>query len=136
MTLYEKLIAAGLPIESATEDGAVSGLPGVQMTAEHIRLLNDVCFEHFHPAEYAVMVRARNRLTAAKVTVKAIPNWATWDQAQWQTYFTANLSDAEADLVTSLAAARVMIKRQNTVINALAKMVLAIRDQVWSDLPE
>ena len=76
------------------------------------------------------------RYSSAKVTAKAIPNWATWTQAEWQTYFSANLSDAEADLVTSIAIARIMIKRQNTVINAMAKMLMAIRDQVWPDLPE
>lgn len=75
------------------------------------------------------------RLGAARVTAKAIPNWATWTQAEWTTYFNANLADSEADLVTTLSAARVMIKRQNLVINNLVKLVIAIRDQVWPDLP-
>jgi hypothetical protein len=73
---------------------------------------------------------------AARAVAKAIPSWATWTQAEWQTYFVANLADTEADLVTSIAIARIMIKRQNTVINAMAKMLMAIRDQVWPDLPE
>jgi len=76
------------------------------------------------------------RHAAAKSVADAIPSWSTWTQAEWANYFSANLSDAEADLVTSIAAARVMIKRQNLVINNLVKLVIALRDQVWPDLPE
>jgi hypothetical protein len=80
--------------------------------------------------------RIQDRQMVAHATAKAIPVWASWTQAQWQTYFTSNLSDTEADLVTTIAAARVMIKRQNLVILNLVKMLIAIRDQTWPDLPE
>lgn len=136
MTLLEKLLAAGLPIANATEDGVVSGISGVVMTSEQFRQMNDVCMEHLHPAEHAVTARVRNRQATAHAAAKAIPNWASWTQAQWQTYFNANLSDTEADTVTSLATARVMIKRQNLVILNLVKMVIALRDAVYPDLPE
>lgn len=78
----------------------------------------------------------QSRLDSAKSTADAIPNWATWTQAEWSTYFDSNLSDAEVDLVTSLATARVMLKRQNLVINNMAKIIIAMRDQLWPDLPE
>ena len=84
------------------------------------------------PAETNAITRRQN----ARIIAKAIPNWATWTQADWQTYFDANLSDAQADLVTSFAAARVMIKRQNLVIEKLVKLVFAMRDETWPDLPE
>ena len=103
-------------------------------TPEMIALLTSIIEAH-DPIDY-LQDRINARRDASKTTVKAIPNWSTWTQAEWQTYFTANLSDSEADLVTSLGAARVMIKRQNTVINNLVKMLIAIRDQTWPDLPE
>jgi hypothetical protein len=53
MSLYSKLIDAGLPIESATEEGAISGLPGVVMTPEQVQKMNDIVLEHFRPAEWA-----------------------------------------------------------------------------------
>jgi len=79
---------------------------------------------------------ARARRKTARATIKAIPNWATWTQADWDTYFNTNLSDAEADLVTSLASARVMIKRQNAVIKNLVKLVIGLRDHTIPDLPD
>ena len=85
-----------------------------------------------------------NRLDAAKVTAKNIPNWATWSQQDWQTYFNGNLSDTEVDnqvaqistLTTAKTVIAIMWKRQNKILDALAKMEIALRDQVWPDLPE
>lgn len=80
--------------------------------------------------------RVLNRKASAKPFANSIPNWANWTQADWQSHFDANLSDAQADLVTSFAAARVMIKRQNLVIQNLVKLIIAMRDEIWPDLPE
>jgi hypothetical protein len=80
------------------------------------------------------IITSRAKLKAARITVAAIPSWATWTQADWNTYFTANLSDAEVDKVTTIALARVALKRQNLVILNLVKLVLAMRDEIWSDL--
>lgn len=134
-TLAEKLQAAGLPFVSATEAGSVD-CAGLTVTPEQREAITEIIMEHLDPLGYAKFVRVRNRLTASKIAAKAIPNWATWTQQEWTTYFNSNLSDSEADLVTSIAAARVMFKRQNLVINNLTKMVLALRDQIWPDLPE
>jgi hypothetical protein len=136
VTLFEKLIAVGLPIESASETGEVSGLPGVHMTVEQTQLLSDICYEHLHPLEYAVMVRVRNRLTEAKVTAKAVPNWATWTQMQWAAYRDANVSSTQINAITSLADAKAMLNKMAVVLDSLAKMEIALRDQVWPDLPE
>lgn len=77
-----------------------------------------------------------NRFVNSREDAKAIPNWSTWTQIEWNTYFDANLSDAQADLVTSLAAARVMMKRQNLVIQNLVKFIIAMRNHLLPDLPE
>jgi hypothetical protein len=82
------------------------------------------------------LAATRTRWRTARITAKSIPNWATWTQGEWQTYFDANLSDAEIDKVTSLAAARVALKRMNTIIDKLAKLELALRDEAWPELPD
>jgi hypothetical protein len=46
-TLYEELIAAGVPISEATEEGAISGLPGVVMTQAQEEAMQDIVREHF-----------------------------------------------------------------------------------------
>lgn len=136
MTLYEKLIAAGLPIESATEDGAVSVLPGIVLTDEQSQLMSDICFEHLRPVEYAVTVSIRNRLNAAKPFAKSIPNWATWTQEQLQTWWNNNLADAIVDGFSIPAGVKAMLKAQNAAILREGQMLIALRDAVFPDLPE
>lgn len=82
------------------------------------------------------IIEANMRRKNAASIAKAIPTWATWTQAEWLAYFDLNLSDVDADQVTSFAAARIMIKRQNLVILNLVKMLLALRDETWPDLPD
>jgi hypothetical protein len=65
-TLLEKLKAAGLPIESATESGAIAGLPGVQMTPEQEQTFKDILLEHFKPAEYADLLIGRADISQLK----------------------------------------------------------------------
>jgi len=55
-TLYEKLITAGLPIISATEEGEIESL---QMTAEQQLLFSDILMEHFQPIQYADILTIR-----------------------------------------------------------------------------
>lgn len=59
------------------------------------------------------------KVESAKTAAKAIPNWATWNETQAVNYIQTN--------VTDLASAR-------TVLIALAKMVVALRDDTWPDL--
>lgn len=46
-TLFQKLQAADLPISAATEDGAISGMPGVVMTQEQEETMQEIIREHF-----------------------------------------------------------------------------------------
>jgi hypothetical protein len=122
MTIYDDLLAAGLPVIDA-EPGQTPHFSRLLTLAEE-----DV--------RDSIMNKPYYRLSHAKETAKNIPNWATWSQSDWNTYFNNNLSDTEVDLVTSLATARVMLKRQNLVTQNLVKLIIAMRDQMWPDLPE
>ena len=84
--------------------------------------------------ELLAFAQAALRLQNARVTAKAIPDWATWSQAEWQTYFDTNLSTTQVATVTTIAIARTMLNRQNLVIQNLVKLVLAMRDNQWPDL--
>lgn len=68
-----------------------------------------------------VLERIADRKSASKTDTKNIPNWATWDEAQAVQYITDN--------VTSLATAK-------TVLIAMTRMIVALRNQQWPDLPE
>lgn len=57
--------------------------------------------------------------SAAEGQVRAIPNWATWTEAQTVNYITAN--------VTDLASAKV-------VLVAMARMLVALRNKSWPNL--
>lgn len=73
-------------------------------------------------------------IEAAKTNARNIPNWATWDEAQVLVWMDANLSDAAVDALTIPAGAKTIIKTQNTMLRALARMVVALRDDTWPDL--
>jgi hypothetical protein len=122
MSLFTDLQAAGLPVVEA--EWGSTPLFSRELTPAEQDTLDSI----FNKPAY--------RLKQSRITAKNIPAWATWTQEEWMVYFSANLADSEVDLVTSLATARVMIKRQNLVIKNLVKMVIALRDGVWADLPD
>lgn len=74
--------------------------------------------------------------SGAKAEAASVPNYASWTFADFQAWYDANLNQTQIDLVTSLAAARVMMARQNAAINALAKMVIALRNRAFPDLQD
>ncbi|HEX6035773.1 MAG TPA: hypothetical protein VFY83_15130 [Anaerolineales bacterium] len=136
MTLAERLEQAGLPFVSATEEGAVD-TAGLTVTPEQQRAISDIILEHIDPAGYAIMLRTRQRLEAAKLTAKAIPGWATWTQREFATWCDNNLmADAAIDATTLSAALKANIKANNAFVRNAGKMLIAMRDQLWADLPE
>lgn len=132
--LIIELKAAGIQFSGCNTDGVVWDLSGNQIQTRPD--VAAVIAAHNAGSWTTTEQNIATRRSASRTAAKNIPAWATWTQADWTAHFNANLSDEQADLVTTLAAARVMIKRQNTVINALAKMLIALRDQIWPDLPE
>lgn len=77
-----------------------------------------------------------DKIMAAKVTARNIPNWATWDEATALAWFDARLSGINIDALTSLADAKITLKDMATVNRALIRMVLALRDHTWPGLIE
>jgi len=122
---YQKCLMAGIPVIDADDILESANFSRPMTDAERLKWIDIV-------DEAGISARARHK--QARITVAAIPSWATWTQADWQTYFNANLSDAEVDKVATIAQARVALKRQNLVILNLVKMVLALRDKNWPDL--
>jgi hypothetical protein len=131
--LLRELATAGIAVGGCNSDGKVWDVNGLEIQARPD--VAAVIATHNAQAWATIDQQSATRAAAAKATAKAIPNWATWSQQDWTNYFNSNLSDTEADLVTSFAAARIMIKRQNLVIHNLVKLVIALRDQIWPDLP-
>jgi hypothetical protein len=88
------------------------------------------------------------RRTASK-TARAIPSWATWTQAEADAWATTNIATPLATARTSLPATLTLATARAAfivVLNILdkmwvlqkanAQMTLAIRDEIWPDLPE
>lgn len=78
----------------------------------------------------------KQRRDAAQVNAKAVPGWASWDEAQFLSWFGSNLSDAQVDAVANLADAKVMLKKQNAAIRAMGRLLIALRDRVFPDLED
>lgn len=74
------------------------------------------------------------RLTAARAAAGAIPSWATWAQADWTTYYSANISATQINAITTLAEAKAMLLKMSNVINNIAQLEIALRNRVLPDL--
>jgi hypothetical protein len=126
VNFLQKLQTAGLPVISASDDGAYS--MSRELSATELRALLDI----IEPAG----IPGRNRQANAQGIAAAIPNWATWTQTQFQTWCDANLmSDAAIDATTLSAALKANIKANNAFTRNSGKLLIAIRDQTWPNLP-
>jgi hypothetical protein len=94
--------------------------------------------------ELAVISRSDN----SRQNAKNIPNWATWDEATAQAWGETNIGTPLAQgrtnlpVTLTLATTRLAILQIITILDAmwtmqwaLARMVIALRDKQWPDLP-
>ena len=74
------------------------------------------------------------RLAAARGVAAAVPNYATWTQAQFLTWYNANISPTQINAVSTLAQAKVVMLAMSVELKALAQLIIAARDQLWPDM--
>lgn len=117
-TLFEKLSQAGIPVISADKSGAISTNP---MTEDQIVVFTNICLEHISPVEYATRKRAAERKAAAKGEAALAE--------QLKTVTAQGAVDYIETQVTNLASAKAVMK-------IMARMLIAMRDEVWPELPE
>ncbi len=122
MTLYEKLIAASLPVQSATDQGAISFLPGVTLTAEQEEIFHIIILEHFNKFDKLTRLQIEK---SAVTGYAALPEWmktwtaqdaenyinsqifSGWTQAQAETWIDTNLTNitsADVSQINSMLA--------------------------------
>jgi len=90
-----------------------------------------------------------SRLSASKQNAKNIPSWATWTEAQAQTWGTTNIGTPLTTGRSSLPATLTFATTRAAIIAilnildqmwamqwALARMIIATRDKIWPDLPQ
>lgn len=89
-------------------------------------------------ADQVALLNSRNayitRRTNAKIDAVNIPNWATWGQTEWATWYNANISPTQINTVTTLTQAKPILVAMSTAINNLAKMEIALRN-IAIDIP-
>lgn len=125
MSLFEELQSAGLPVISATEDGAVS--MGA-MTPEQQETFTAIIEQYFLPDVYAARLRAEQ----ARQRILAIPDWATWTEDEALAWHDENI--AAPVPFANLSEANAWAEKLKVENRALVRMVLALRDRVFPDL--
>ena len=75
------------------------------------------------------------RLNSAKELARAIPNWATFTREEAETWYTDNVRNPFT-AATTLAAVKLVIGTMINVLWRIIQMELALRDQIWPDLPD
>lgn len=122
---YNKLVAAGLPVISATDDGFASFSRSLENgeLRKYIQIVN--------PGEYTKLIKQ----LAAKTIASGVPNWVTWTPEQLETWCNNNLmTDAAIDALSIPAALKTNVKANNAFTRNAGKMIIALRDQLWTDL--
>lgn len=76
------------------------------------------------------------RFATAEAAVRNVLGWATWTETQVLDWWNTNLSDAQVDAVANLADAKALMKKQNAGIKAMVRLLIAIRNRLWPQLPE
>lgn len=62
-----------------------------------------------------------------------IPGWATWDEDQVLAWIDSNIS-APLAAATTLAEAKVVLGKMDTAMQAMARLLVALRDKTWPGL--
>lgn len=76
------------------------------------------------------------RLAAAEGQVRAVPGWSRWSEAEALDWWASNLDDAQVESVETLADATALMKKQNAVLKSMARLLIALRNRQFPQLPE
>jgi hypothetical protein len=109
------------------------------ITSAQITILTAIVIAHdetiLTPAQQAALDQTALQVAAHNGAL-SIPDWATWTPAQFQTWYDANLGDAQVDLITDLPKARAYFKKLNKAIHHVIILALYERNQLWPDIQE
>jgi hypothetical protein len=72
--------------------------------------------------------------SGAKSQLQAIPNWASWTEAQVMTWFDTNVTNLLP--AANLTAANTIMSNMATAQRAMARMLVALRNHEFPDLQE
>ena len=116
MFTLQQLISAGLP---AVDTDGNDENAATQFSRE------------LTPAEWKTYLAIANpdlaNMLQAKTDALNIPSWATWTQAEFLTWYNANISPAQVTAVANLADAKVVMAAMSVELKALGQMVIAQR---------
>jgi len=77
---------------------------------------------------------AAARSNSAGGDFAAIPNWATWSVSDFQTWWDANLSDAQVDALAIPAGAKTIMKAQNAAILREGKAIIIMKHRMFPNI--
>lgn len=141
MPTFEKILPNPYNYDKLYQDIQVQ-YPSAVMTLREFRL--EVTHENADSGVLDTIIAAHNPAiltpqqqqavvqASAKTQAAAIPNWATWDEAQVLTWFDTNITNALP--AANLAAANVVLGNMATAQRAMARMIVALRNAQYPDL--
>lgn len=126
--LSQRLAELGIPIEGiAIENGRVGVDVLKEPTSEELATIQAELDAH-DPAVPSAQTR-----DGAAAQAAAIPAWATWTEAEALAWLQANIDDPLA-AATTVAQVKPILQRMAAVLQAMARMEIALRNQAWPEL--
>lgn len=74
------------------------------------------------------------KTAAARQNANNIPGWASWDETEVQEWIDGKFDQTTIDNVSNMAEAKIVLGHMATAISAMARMMLALRDDTWPNL--
>ena len=115
-TLLELFQAAGLPVTSSTEQGAIQY---GEMTEEEHLLMREIAMEYFFPAKYAVYAEKKAIAAQARSEASLSGALATVTPVEAVAYIETHVVDLPSAIVA---------------LKLMARMLIALRDASWPEL--
>lgn len=94
----------------------------------------DVIIQQHNPATLTPEQAATVVQVNAKAQAAAIPNWAGWNESEVLAWFDTNITAGLP--AANLAAANVVLSNMATAQRAMARMIVALRNNAWADMQD
>ena len=119
MFTLQQLLDAGLPAVATDGNDALAN-------TQFERALTDAEWQTYLGIAHSEHAKALQ----GKADAVNIPQWATWTQAQFLTWYNANISPTQVNAEATLADAKVVQLAMSAELKALGQMVIAQRDML------
>jgi hypothetical protein len=142
MTKIQQMLDAGLPI-IANESNETTGSYSF---SKSLSIEQNLLYVDINNPPTLSQIASRLRKVNARTNAKAIPSWVSWSEAEALAWLTTNIgTPLDTPIPTTITLSNIrpvlvnivnVMKKQYALEQAQTRMLIALRDEIWSDLQD